>query len=160
MVEHQSKEVIDKLSRDLKIQPALSLPKNVVNSVQPIFNVNPDRELKAVLGSAIDAASNTIFTTDSKKETYIAGVGVTVSKDASATSNLTTVRAIPYGASSTSYIFAMRYEPLTAGQFTSYFTFPHPMRIKKGSTVTITNSTAIASIDASAVIYYYEIDPQ
>lgn len=159
VIEHQSKEVVDKISRDLKSQPALDLPKKLDDKINLSFNVNPDREIKVKTGTATDATATTVHTTHSTKETYLIGATMTITKDVNSTSVQTNLAVVPFGSVSTIFLIR-RYEPTTAGSFEHGVSLKYPLKLAKGSAITINNSTAIASIDASATIYYYEVDPQ
>ncbi len=157
----QAKEVIDKISRDLKIQPALQIPRELAEKIQLNFNVNPDREGKIATSSISDSAAGTIHITHATRRTFITGVQISVAKDAVNTSLFSRISATQKGGVTGGAILRIRYEPLTAASnlFASMI-FPNPIELEKGTAVSLTNSTAIASIDSAAVITFFEVDPQ
>jgi len=159
MVEHQSKEVVDKLSRDLKIQPAEALPKDMEAKIRAVFNVNPDRQIRFVAANLSDSLSGTLFTASATKETYLVAAHLSTAKDVVATSLFTNLTAVAFGDSEKT-LLRIRYEPVTAGQFTTNMAFPLPILLEKGSVVSIKHSTAVASIDSAGIIYFFEVDPQ
>ncbi len=161
MVDIQAKEVIDKISEDLKIQPALKLPRAIADKIQLVFNTNPERNILITAGQANDALTGAILVAKVTKKTFLVGWQISTTKDAIATSVSTILRATAKGNNGAARAFAFhRYEPLTAGSFSHTTILPLPIEIEPGSTIQIENSTAIASIDSVGVIYYYETDPQ
>lgn len=160
-MEHQSKEVVDKLSRDLKAQPAMELPREIGKMIVPVFNVNPERLIKVKSAGASDSTGSGIHTTDSIRETYLVGAQISVSKDAVADSLSSSIKAFVKGNLNTATsIIQLQYEPTTAENLHEVVQFNYPILLEKGKAITITNSTATASIDAVGIIYFYEVDPQ
>lgn len=159
MVDIQSKEVIDKLSRDLKVQPAMQLPRELGKQIVPVFNVNPERLIKMAGATASDATSATVMTTSLVKDTFVVGAQLTVAKDVVSPATFSSLKFLPFGDSVKSVMF-IRYEPLTAGQFLDSIEFTRPLKLERGTVVTVENNSGTASIDASGLIYFYEVDPQ
>ena len=160
MVDIQSKEVIDKISDELKIQPALQIPRELAKDIQLSYNVNPVRKLFVRTFKAADSVSGTIFTADTRKRTFLVGVALSVTKSALATSVLSEINAIMEGDGTRRNLLEIAYEPLGAGQFVTSLILPIPIEIAKGTAVNVDNSTNIASIDALGIAYFYETDPQ
>lgn len=160
MVEIQSKEVIDKISDELKIQPSMQIPRELAKQIQLVYGVNPQRLIQVRNNTASDSTGATIFTTNSERDTFIVGVKITLAKSVLATSTNSTLRAIPFGESTAVFLARINYEPVTAGEHIIYINFPFPIKISRNSAVTINNGAAVASIDTSGVVYFYETDPQ
>jgi len=160
MVEIQSKEVIDKIADELKIQPSMNVPREVENKINLSYNVNPPRTTIIKSGNAFDSTGGTIFATSTQKRTFLLGVSLAISKDIVSDSIFTRVLVDLAETNANEAIFYVRYEPLTAGQLNESIIFPYPIELKKGSNVTLGNSTATSSIDVNATFYLYETDPQ
>lgn len=160
MVDIQSKEVIDKVSDDLKIQPAFQIPRGLMDKIQLVYNVNPARVIRSAIGTLVDSAGGTFHTTHATKRTFLIGCMVTTAKDANATSTSTDINLTVLGNNASNSFFIIRYEPLTAGQHSGSISFPEPVELVKNTVIQILHSTAIASIDSSAVVYFYETDPE
>lgn len=160
MVDHQSKELIDNVARDLKIQPAMQIPKKVNDSIQLVYNVlaHPERIIRVKNSTASDSVETVMHTTSPVKDTFLLGVSLTIAKDVLATSTASSVVAVPLHTVS-SDIIRLRYEPLTAGQFIETVTFPIAIQLDRGSEIKVINSTAVGSIDTTGLIYFYETDP-
>ena len=155
----QSKEVIDKIAEDLKVQPSLDIPRTLSKDIQLTYDCNPRRSVKLAAATCADATTTTAFTSSSTRRTFITGILLTATKSALSTSIISQVNGTPKGGAANYSFCALRYEPLTAGSFNTFVSFPVPLEIEKGSAVNVTNSTAVASIDTSAIIQYYEEDP-
>lgn len=161
MVDIQSKEVIDKMSEELKVQPAMALPRKLNDSIQPVYNVNPfSHKLKLTGGGPSDATSSIIHTCSTEKDTYLVAVNMSTQKSALHDGNTSAVR-ITTDQQTAFPILLTRYEPLTAASnIGQEFALPIPIKLKRGSNITCTNETATASVDTRCVVIYYETDPQ
>ena len=159
MVDIQSKEVIDKISDDLKIQPSMMIPRELAKAIQLVYNVNPQRLIKVNDTVASDAVTATIMVTDPNKDTYIVAVGMSVTKSVLSTSISSIIQAQLFGQGLKSILF-LRYEPVTAGEHNAYIVFPFPIKVERATNITVTNSTVTPSIDTQGLVYFYETDPQ
>lgn len=160
MVDIQAKEIIDKMSQDLKVQPAMQLPRELGKIIDPVFVVNPDRLIRSNNKDLSDGTAVTIFTTDPNKDTFITGVTLSVAKSVLSTSLFSLISASVFGQASNTPLLRIRFEPVTAGQFTESIIFKHPILLQRNTVVQIENNNATASIDMSAVVFFFEVDPQ
>ena len=158
-LEIQSKEVIDKISEELKLQPALKIPRELMDKIQLVYSVNPPVVIQSVLDDNSDATSATVMTTSAVKDTYISAITLSVAKDVVSNSLHTQVSGTDFLGVAKPLI-RIRYEPVTVGSFTETITFPIPIRLARGTNVLLQNNSGTASIDASCVVYFYEVDPQ
>jgi len=160
-VDIQSKEVIDKISDELKVQPAMSIPRELAKNIQLVYGVNPVRLIQVTSKTTSDATTSTILTTNATKRTFVVAMNMTIAKDVVSTSLVSAIRGTPLGDSATD-ILRIRTEPVTVGQnLNNRVEIPMPgLELEKGTTLTLTNSTAIASIDTTCNVYFYETDPQ
>ncbi len=155
----QSKEVIDKISRDLKVQPSLQIPRKLSENIQLIYNVNPERLIQTKNADALNTTSSTIHTTHATKETFLLGVQLAVSKDVVNDGEFSRITIFPFGkAVETAHI--IRYNFTTAGDFSSSITFPKPIKLEKNSIIGVVNNSGTSLINATGIIFFYEVDPQ
>lgn len=160
MVEIQSKEVIDKMSEDLKIQPALALPRMLGNAIIPVFDAGPRKACNIIKNSTVsDAVLGTLYTTPSDKDFYLNSVSLSVTKDAGNTSIASYIELTDVFGNVTKCI-VLRYEPSTAGSHHDSICFPMPIKLKKGTTISIKNTASTASIDTNATITGFTVDLQ
>jgi len=159
MVDMQRKEVIDKISDDLKIQPSMQIPRALMDKIQLSYNVNPRRQIRFPGTGAIDATSATILTTSLVKDTFLIGAYITVTKDVVSNSVNSSVQCTAQGDQNRS-VLVVRYEPTTAGEFQQSIIFPIPIKLARGTTITVVNGSATASIDTTGIVYIFETDPE
>ena len=156
----QSKEVIDKISDELKVQPSLQIPRELAKQIQLVYNVNPSRNIQVLEKTTADDAAESMTTTSATKRTFATGVFLSVSKDVLAISINSSITAqIPGGAVNQALI-KINYEPTTVGNHTASVMFDPPIELAKSASVTLRNSNATASIDTTGILYFFETDPQ
>jgi len=158
MVDIQSKEVIDKISEDLKVQPSLQIPRELQKQIQLSYNVNPQRLIQSRSAVAANATTTTIHTTSLVKDTFIVGGCLSVSQSALATSVQSTLTVTDFmGLASNVLVIATTTLIAENGQVANKF---EPILLERGSTIRVTNATAIGTVRAAACAYFYEVDPQ
>lgn len=156
----QSKEVIDKISDELKVQPSMAIPRELMDKIQLVYGVNPERIIRSLHANVSDSTSGTIFTTATNKKTFIVGVQLSITKDVVSTSLFSNITFTDFLGTADKILMQLRYEPVTAGNIELSTTFTHPVEVQPGTAVAIANSTNIASIDTTGVVFFYETDPQ
>lgn len=154
-----NEEIMKKILRETRLQQLRDkIPNELADKILPTLNVNPDKSIKITNALSSDATSANIKILSTTKDTYIVGVELAVSKDAVSDSLQVAIRGEVFGLSPFN-LTTMRLEPTTAAQnLNSYRVFPFPIKMKKGSTISLTSSTATASIDLMATLFYYEVD--
>lgn len=161
MVDIQSKEVIDKISEELKIQPSMKIPRELMDKIQLVYGINAERKIDIRTATLSDSTSTTILTASSTKRTFMVGATMSVSKSVLSTSINSTININPRASNgATRNLLVLRYEPVTAGEHAIFVNLTNPIELDKGSGVTLNNSNGTASIDTSGVIYFFEVDPQ
>lgn len=147
-----------KLKDSFKIQEGIeNVPTKVAESIVPVLEVSAEKKIQVREQIMSDASSQTIITTSSTKRTFFIGGLLSVSKDVVSDAITSSINITPHGGQSRVFL-GIRYEPLTAGQFSQKIILPFPIELKKNTPIGLINSSATASIDALAVIYYYEED--
>ncbi len=159
MVEIQSKEVIDKISDELKVQPALEIPRELAKQIQLSYNINPKDVVEVRNKGLSDGTSALIHTTHSEKRTFLLEAAMSIAKDVNATSIFSTIEATPLGKAEQN-IAVVRYEPLTVASHLRSEQNMHGIELEKGTEINFTHGNAAASIDGSATIFFIETDPQ
>jgi len=159
MAKIEKSEVIQKVVDGLRLSVgAENIPQEVEDKIRAVFNVNPDKLIKVEVNSAIDDASNVIFTTNATKKTFLTGMYITITKSVLSPSISTRITATPFAGANTE-IMRIRYEPLIASNHSENITLNTPLRLEPSSNVVLINSSATASIDATAIIFFYEEEP-
>jgi len=160
MVDIQSKDVIDKISEELKVQPSMQIPRELAKQIQLVYDVNPVPSIKVQAVSIADASTaDSILTASATKRTFVIGALLTVTKAVLNASTISFISLTPLDKANFAFI-SIRYEPLTAGNHHEVVMLPIPIEIAKGSNVNVNNGEGTASIDATGIVYFFELDPQ
>jgi len=155
-------QVLEELRNAAKIQPGSreTFPSNLSGSIVPTIELNPKIVANADVrrGIATDTTSTTILTTQTGVDTYITSVALSVLKDAGATSTRSEVLATNSEGKSIQ-LLTIAGAAATAQSETISITFPHPIKLARGTTVTVANSAGATYVSAAATISYF-IDNQ
>lgn len=146
------------MSQDLKVQPALLLPRNIVNNIQPVYNVNPDKVGFIISQSASTSSFTTILTTSNKRRTFLDGVFMQIESDAVANNTsfdftFTTVDNVARS-------IKLRKITLTEFSDSVFIPFKEPIELQKGSDIQFGSVFASGVSVMSVVTTGYEVDPQ
>lgn len=151
-------ETIKRILDDAGIQTSADdVPTELARKVVPVLISNPTITLKVKTGTASDATSATIRTNSTTKRTFLFAVALSISKDVVNDSINSGINITPLG-DSVAGIMKLRYEPTVAGNLHDFIVLPYPIELEKGTAINVTNSTNTASIDASAAVYFYEME--
>lgn len=159
MVDIQNSKITDRMLEETKAQPYFELPKKIMDSIQPVLIVNPiDRVflLDAVLS---DATSGAIFTTRTDRDTFVLAASLSTTKSVLALSTRSFITCFPF-ASPSKAIIGLMYEPVTAGSSQTSLNLQEPLKLERGSVISVTHSNATASIDSIATIILKESGEQ
>lgn len=160
MVQNQNSDTSKELIQAGKLQTAAQeVPRDIARSIVPTIECNPKllRFTEVIRSNTCsDAANLTIMTPTSAKDFYITGVAIALSKDVLAQSTASVVSATVGGFSSP--IMTFRYEPLTAESKYFYCEFTKPIKIDRGTSISLANSSAVPSIDVTVTIYGFYDD--
>jgi len=147
----QNGDIRNKISEDIKATNPGLIANLLTDYVVPMININDQvyyaKESFAFNGTAINATSTTLFTTDSVKDTYISAITLGVIKDATATSLLSTVSAVING--QTRALVSIPGITLTVQSEVVSASFNPPIKVDRSSIVTLTNSTNTGNVSAS-----------
>lgn len=83
MVDIQSKEVIDKISDELKVQPALQIPRELAKQIQLTYDVGARRIIDIARGGVRTTSGDlNIFVTPTDKDFFLVSCSIGYIKDA------------------------------------------------------------------------------
>jgi len=139
---------------------AEKVPNELAEKIVPTFETNPEQLRRTNIlrsNSAINATSGTIYTTPTDKDFYLCGVAVSVIKDVTSTSLYTCITGTPEGQAVTDFLL-IRGITLTPQENCCSLEITPPLKMKKGTTIVVTNSTNVANISSSGTIYGYVVD--
>ena len=156
----QNSDLTRELVQGAKIaQSYEQVPTQLAEKVVPFMEVNP--KLLSIINivknnAAVNATTSTIYTTPPDRDFYLCTVSMSTIKDATSTSVVSQVLAFVDGVNTV--LLNIASITLTAQENCSSITFPLPIKIDKGTNITVTNSTNVANIRTNAVISGYTVD--
>jgi hypothetical protein len=153
-----SKELID----GARIQVSSDyIPNQIADKVVPVMEVNPKLLRTSypftLLSSLANATSVTIYTCSTTKDTYITGATLSMIKDVTATSTGVSLNVMDDLTGLTNPIINIAGITLTANAQSESITISPPIKLRKGSNVTITSTTNVANVVAKAALIGFEV---
>lgn len=130
-------------------------PSNVAGQVIPVININPKHSRRCNITRATSAtgSSGTIYTAPTDKDFFIVACSLSVCKDVTATSTNSDINVTIDGA--TNPILSIAGLTLTAQSESVSLCFNSPIKIDRGTSVTISNTTNVANIRTRGTITGY-----
>lgn len=161
------------LSKILQVEAGLQasrdkVPDELAEKVVPVINVNPNHNkflnYLAHGNTTSISASNTIATTSTTKDTFLCALTMSIVKDAAydgATGSSYRVLVTLDETNASTVIGAITLLTLTAQTDTIHITFPFPIKLKKGSTITstLTAGGTAGTMGRNVTIYGYTEEP-
>lgn len=152
-----TKELVD----GAKIQVSREYPPSqIAEKVVPVMEVNPKmlRRCNVCLQNvANNSTSATIYTTPQDKDFFLVGCSITFIKDATSTSTYSAIEMTVEGQAQGN-VFNIAQLTLTPQSGSESWTFPAPIKIARGTTIKIVNSTNVANIRSYGQIYGYTVE--
>lgn len=124
----------------------------------PVSDVNPahNRVCNIVRSTqAVNATAATIYTTPTDQDFYLTAANLAVMKDATSTSLFSSIQVLINGAQQRT--LRLNTITLTADSRSQEISFPVPIKIDRGTNITIENNTGIANITTGATIYGFTV---
>lgn len=160
MVEIQSKEAIDKMSEELKVQPALLLPRELGKMIVPTYEINPDKMITRVTSAERATTGTTVMTTaHATKNTFL--VGATLTGQADILSDGTSFGLIvTLPGQSIQNILKLSKITLTVYSGQISIAFPEPILLEKSSSISISHTFTVGAQVIGGTAMLHERDPQ
>jgi len=157
MSQINSTELLKGMRDNAKVQNLESVPSQLADKVVPVMETNPILLRKCNISKGlVSSASGTIYTTPTDRDFYIVASCLSVVRDASATSVSTRILATIDGLASP--ILGICGVTLTAGSSEQSISFPTPIKVDRGTNITVSFNTATAVITAYSQITGYLVD--
>lgn len=156
----QSKEVIDKISEELKVQPAFDIPRGLSKDIQLVYGVNPlERTNVHRSNFRSSTGSITIFTVPTDRPFFLTQLILQNVSDATADNTLIVIAGTAFGEPLRNIIQITKLTT-TAFDDNITLTFRNPMRMEPGSTLTLTNTFAAGASTSAGTVLGFTTDPQ
>jgi len=156
MAQVNNSAVLDRLKKDCFLQTAVGgIPNQLSGTISPVIVANPKEIVEDCHdGVCINATSSTLYTTPSKGgHFYITSAYLHVVKDATSTSTRTDIRAYINGTER--LIQSITGFTLTAQDKGVSLNFDRPIKVDRGTAITLRNSTAVANISTVGAVFGY-----
>tara|TARA_Y100000310_G_scaffold116268_1_gene114935 strand:+ start:573 stop:1055 length:483 start_codon:yes stop_codon:yes gene_type:complete len=160
MVDIQSKEVIDKVSDELKIQPSMAIPKTLGKDIQLTYNVNPHNYANFSFSQGrTTTGAGTIFASNANKRTFLTHVSLSAMANATADNTSYNLNIVNELGVTTPLI---RFEKLTTTAFQDSLAIAltHPIEIQAGSAVQFSSTFSAGASVMGATVSGFEVDPE
>lgn len=151
-----TKELVDvakiQVSRD-------STPNQIADKVVPVIDVNPkhSRVLNhATVNTATNSAGVTIYTTPTDRDYFLTQVFLYFIKDVTSTSTYSAIDVVIGGGRYT--LLSLPQISLTVQQGGLSISFHRPMKIDRGTTIRLLNSTNVANITSTGGVAGYTVE--
>jgi hypothetical protein len=155
MVDIQSKEAIDKISEELKVQPAMDIPRELAKQIQLTYDI----------GGGVDQwvakfkdSSGVIYTGTAGKRLFLVAISLSsVSHNANTTSKDTVAAQLKGTTSSTKICNVTNgSQAATTNTASNTVVFPKPIELESGTAI----SLSLGSTAGQASIVGFELNPQ
>lgn len=135
-------------------------PTKVSDTVQLVLPINPKdyRRVNIVkTGLATNATSATIYTTPTDKDFFLTSLALSIIKDVTSTSLRTDIAVVIDGAAQN--LLSICSLTLTAQAQNIAQSYHAPIKIDRGTNITVSNTTNVANITARANLTGYTVEP-
>ncbi len=154
---HYSNDITYEQQKAFNLKGESSDP-DVYDSIMPVVDVTPMKVKYANPRSSTttNQTSSNLLPAYNDREIYITSATLSVVRDVTATSLTSAINVLDVDGVSRDLI-RIACLSLTASKDNLSVSFPHPVKIKKNSNVTIANNTNVANITVCGTITYFEV---
>jgi hypothetical protein len=124
------------------------IPNRINESIQPVIILN--NLIKpcniAFQNTATNSTNSTIYTTPTNADFYLCSISLGAIKDVTATSTASSISGTIGGVSTR--LVEIPFFTLTAGSGSNSITFNPPLKMDRGTGITVNNTTSVANVTA------------
>ena len=134
------------------------IPQNFQDIVIPVVDVNPKHSRRCDICRCVTATNFTsvnLLTIDPNKEFFLTNATLSYIKDVTSVATVIQISAVIEGV--VSQILRLPSLTLTAGTGQIGMSFPIPVRIDRGTTMTIESDSAVANLKAVATLQGFTV---
>jgi hypothetical protein len=156
-------DVTKSIINQIKLATSMENPPNeIADKVICVLNVSPfqtktSKPLKTLTGLS-NQTSATVYTCNAIKETYLTSATLNYIKDVTSTATDIALNIIDDESNVVSQHLRFKGITLTANSGSISWSSPFPIKLKKGSNITITSDTNVANVLATCTLLGFEID--
>ena len=157
---YKNNEIREAIKRLLNLEMYTDkVPAEIEDRLQLVLDVSPFKNKISninVSGAATNSTSTTLLTTATDKDTYVTAVSLSIIKDVTATSVFSGINVVINGA--VIYLTRIPGITLTVQQDSMSVSFPYPIKLDRGTGITLANSTNVANVSSYATVSGFTID--
>lgn len=161
MAQIYNSELTDELKIGAKIQLSRDrIPNEIAEKVVPTMEVNPKLLKNCNIlrhATAINTTATTVYSVPSDIDFYLCGCSLSVIKDATATSINSAIQITVDGDSNFFRPISIAGLTLTPQSLSESVDFNRPIKVKRGTNISVINSTNVANCTSSACIWGYTV---
>jgi len=159
-MEIQSKEVIDKISDELKLQPAMKIPRELMEKIQLVYNVNPKRVVNVARGTTSTTTGEvSAFVTPTDRDFFLTHINISTASDVVCDNTRIAVLVTPEG-NTRLRILSIVKETLTVHQESAQLALVPPLKVERGSNITLQTIFTVGFNERTIEILGFFTDPQ
>lgn len=134
-----------------------SIPTQLAEKVVPVMEVNPKLLRKcSILATATNTSTTaTVITLDSNKDFYLCGGNLSVIKDVTSPSTFSAIIVSPVELANNLAFLSIAGITLTPQSETMAIDLARPIQLKRGSAISLTNTSATANVLSRCSIWGY-----
>jgi len=160
MVEIQSKEILNKISEDIKESNVNLLPRELSKNIQAVLIVNPKNISNSDIvksDSRATTGSTTLHTTSTTRDTYLVSVTLGAQADATADNTLVNLTITP---SKTAVTNILRLAKLTTTVFTGNISLnlSEPLLLARNTAISFGSTFTVGAVNMTASVVLFEVD--
>jgi hypothetical protein len=149
MVQINRSSVMQQARDILDIPASISNIKDTHTTIQPVVEIGPKFTTIARHVSSTTTGSSTIYTTPTDKDFYLTYAQLNITKDATSDNVncnlLATLNAVRR-------ILSINTQTTTAGSFNAANSFPYPIKIDRGTNITVNGTFTVGATTKEACI--------
>lgn len=158
MVQRVNSGAFTERIRDLAKLQGGNAPNTLLDNIQPVLVGNPIPHLTIKHALNVNATSTTIHTTSSTNRTFLVGGSLSYIKDATSTSTFVTITGQPKDGTTPRFLILPGITLTASNGSTHGYFGPNGIELAKGTTITVTSSTATANVSVAGSVWFYEVE--
>ena len=159
MAEVNNRAVLERIEKEAFAHPfAGGVPRKLNESIQPVLVANPKEVVDIVKeGSTSATATSTIYTTPANADFYLTSTSLSITKDVNNdNTNVHISVVLPTGESV--HVTRLMSQTLTADSHSILGVFNPPIKVKRGSNVTLGGAFAAGTMTKNAIITGFVVE--
>lgn len=154
----QNTDTISAIRDVARLSISEGFPVNLADYIQGVVDVNPESHRRCkVVRSATDSVTGslTIFTTPQDRDFFLNSLVLSCQNNVVANSTITEIKAFVDGVERS--LLAHVKITLTVHDASTSISFPHPIKIDRGTVITVTNTFTVGVATKYASLTGYEV---